>query len=78
MTLAEAFQTYVTGMDGKDRRQAAFDFMFMQLDTMRRRGATMPIPPALKPVTYVHAFMDQFSDDEIRTFKPTITAPKGA
>ena len=78
MTLAEAFQTYVAGMDAKDRRQAAFDFMFMQMDTLKRRGSTTPIPATLKPVTYVHAFMDRFTDLEISEFRPTITAPKGA
>lgn len=77
MTLAEAFTTHVAGMDGKERRQAALDFMFMQMDTLLRRGtSTSPIPATLKPVAYVHAFMDQFSDLEIIEFRPTITAPK--
>lgn len=29
-----------------------------------------------KPVHYVHAFMDQFTDLEITEFRPTITAPR--
>lgn len=77
MTLSEAFQTFVTGMDAKERRQAALDFMFMQMDTLLRRGAsTSPIPATLKPVHYVHAFMDQFTDLEIIEFRATITAPR--
>lgn len=75
-TLLEAFQTYVTGMDVKDRREAAFGFMFMQFDTLIRRGKAMTIPSNIKPVSYVHAFMDQFSDLEILAFKPMITQPK--
>lgn len=76
MTLTEAFQEHVAGMDQKDRREAAHGFMFMQFDTLRRRGLTPPEPKTLRPVIYVHAFMDRFTDEEIIEFKPTISVAK--
>lgn len=74
--MLETFTAHVQGMDVKDRREAALGFMFMQIDTLARRGLNLPMPPMIKPVPYVQAFMERYGTDEIREFKPTITAPK--
>lgn len=76
ITLSEAFSDYADDMDVKDRREAAHGFLFMQFDTLTRRGFKATLLPNIKPVPYVHAFMDKFTDAEIREFKPKFTPPK--